>query len=69
MVQRNLMPGFIHLLPASTYRHLAEMAKLLLNAHFPVIIDAACLKFEQRDLLRQVAVELEKPFVTLHFFS
>ena len=50
-----------------TYQYLAEMAKLVLNAHFPVIIDATCLKFEQRDLLRQVAVELEVPFVILHF--
>jgi aminoglycoside phosphotransferase family enzyme/gluconate kinase len=52
-----------------TYQHLAEMAKLLLNANCPVIIDAACLKFEQRDLFRQVAVELEKPFVILHFLA
>jgi len=50
-----------------TYSYLAEMAKLVLNAHFPVIIDATCLKLEQRNLFRQVAVELEVPFVILHF--
>jgi aminoglycoside phosphotransferase family enzyme/predicted kinase len=50
-----------------TYEYLAERAKLLLNAHFPVIIDATCLKLEQRDLFRQVATELEVPFAILHF--
>jgi len=52
-----------------TYQYLAEMAKLLLNTHFPVIIDAACLKFKQRDLLRQVAIDLDVPFVILHFIA
>lgn len=51
----------------TTYQHLAKMAKVILNAHFPVIIDATCLKYDQRDLFRQVAVELEVPFVILHF--
>ncbi|MDO7598073.1 MAG: AAA family ATPase [Pseudomonadota bacterium] len=50
-----------------TYQYLAETAKLVLHANYPVIIDAACLKFEQRELLRQVATDNEVPFLIIHF--
>lgn len=40
-----------------TYRHLQESAKAVLDAGFPVIIDAAFLKTEQRELFRQLALD------------
>ena len=39
----------------STYEHLAELAEGLLDAGWPVIVDAAFLERKQRDLFRQVA--------------
>lgn len=50
-----------------TYHHLAELADLILSADYPVIIDAACLKYEQRQLFRQLAIKKNVPFVILEF--
>ncbi|NOR71690.1 MAG: AAA family ATPase [Methylomarinum sp.] len=50
-----------------TYQHLAELAEQLLNADYPVIIDATCLKYEQRNLFRQVAARNTVPFVIVEF--
>lgn len=50
-----------------TYHHLAEMAEQVLNAGYPVIIDATCLKYEQRNLFRQVAKRKKVPFVIVEF--
>lgn len=48
---------------ARTYHHLAELAETVLDAGFPVIVDAAFLKRAQRELFRQLAERLELPFV------
>ena len=45
-----------------TYRHLRETARLLLNAGWPVIVDAACLKRAERDSFRHLAEEAGVPF-------
>ena len=46
-----------------TYQHLAESAKTVLTAGFSVIIDAAFLKTEQRNLFRQLANNRQVPFI------
>ncbi len=45
-----------------TYQYLKELAKAVLEAGFPVIIDAAFLKHEQRNLFRQLADDCDVPF-------
>lgn len=45
-----------------TYRHLAHLAEILLNAGWPVIIDAACLEHWQRDLFRDLSQRLGVSF-------
>jgi uncharacterized protein len=49
-----------------TYERLAELAKTLLLAGMPVIVDAACLKRAERDLLTDVAENLGLPFALIH---
>jgi hypothetical protein len=48
-----------------TYAHLAELAATILRAGHTVIVDAAFLKYSQRDQLHAVAHELHVPFVIL----
>ncbi|TAK64774.1 bifunctional aminoglycoside phosphotransferase/ATP-binding protein [Methylobacter sp.] len=50
-----------------TYRHLKDLAKAVLEADFPVIIDAAFLKTGQRDLFRQLAADCGVPFHIVTF--
>lgn len=50
-----------------TYRHLKDLAKAVLDAGFPVIIDAAFLKTEQRELFRQLALDCGIPFHIIDF--
>lgn len=50
-----------------TYQHLKELAKAVLEAGFPVIIDAAFLKTGQRDLFRQLVVDCGVPFHIITF--
>ena len=50
-----------------TYLHLKELAKTVLDAGFPVIVDAAFLKIEQRDLFRQLATDCGVPFQLITF--
>ncbi len=45
-----------------TYRHLCGLARMALEAGFPVIVDAAFLKQEQRGLFRQLAEDCQIPF-------
>ncbi|MDI9246592.1 bifunctional aminoglycoside phosphotransferase/ATP-binding protein [Marinobacter sp. CHS3-4] len=49
-----------------TYEHLASLAKDLLLGGLPVIVDAACLKQWERDLLTDVAENLGLPFALIH---
>ncbi len=46
----------------ATYQRLARLARLILNAGFPAIVDAASLLRWQRDLFRQMAGRLAVPF-------
>ncbi|MDH4285040.1 MAG: AAA family ATPase [Gallionellaceae bacterium] len=46
-----------------TYTRLLELARELLQAGFPVIVDAAFLKQEERELFRELARDLGVPFV------
>ncbi|MGZ8258365.1 MAG: bifunctional aminoglycoside phosphotransferase/ATP-binding protein [Methylotenera sp.] len=50
-----------------TYQHLRELALAILEAGFPVIIDAAFLKSGQRNLLRQLADDCGVPFHIITF--
>jgi uncharacterized protein len=50
-----------------TYLHLAACAKTVVEAGFSVIIDAAFLKTEQRDLFRQLADECGVQFLIVDF--
>ncbi|MDK9558901.1 AAA family ATPase [Marinobacter sp. M216] len=49
-----------------TYRRLADVAGNLLAAGLPVVIDAACLKEQERSLFAKVAEEQAVPFALLH---
>ncbi|EGW21875.1 AAA family ATPase [Methylobacter tundripaludum] len=50
-----------------TYQHLKELAKAVLDAGFPAIIDAAFLKTRQRDPFRQLATDCGVPFHIITF--
>lgn len=48
-----------------TYQHLKELAQTVLQARFPVIVDAAFLKYAEREAFRQLAGEWGIPFLIL----
>ncbi len=50
-----------------TYEYLAKQAELILNADYPVIIDATFLHYQQRELFHQLALKINIPFVILEF--
>jgi aminoglycoside phosphotransferase family enzyme/predicted kinase len=50
-----------------TYRRLADLAKSVLDAGFPVIVDATFLEIGRRDQFRTIAAALAVPFVILDF--
>jgi len=50
-----------------TYRHIKGLGQAVLEAGFPVIIDAAFLKTEQRDPFRQLAADCGVPFHIIAF--
>lgn len=49
-----------------TYARLHELARSLLGAGFPVIVDAAFLKHAEREQFRQLASEMAVPFTILN---
>ena len=49
-----------------TYQRLAELSGGMLLAGLPVIVDSACLKRSERDLLTDVAENLGLPFALIH---
>ncbi|MEC7815160.1 MAG: AAA family ATPase [Pseudomonadota bacterium] len=49
-----------------TYQRLADLARDLLRAGLSVIVDAACLKEQERTLLADVAEEQAVPFALIH---
>ncbi|MDP2785263.1 MAG: AAA family ATPase, partial [Sulfurimicrobium sp.] len=52
-----------------TYRHLEQLAREILQAGFPAIVDAAFLKRAERDAFRALALELGMPFVILEMLA
>ncbi|MFU8790283.1 MAG: AAA family ATPase [Methylobacter sp.] len=50
-----------------TYQYLRELAETVLNAGFPVIIDATFLKSGQREPFRQLAADCGVPFHIISF--
>ncbi len=50
-----------------TYGHLKTLAKTVLEAGFPVIVDAAFLKAGQREMFRQLAADCGVPFHIIDF--
>lgn len=52
---------------ALTYRRLAELAVLVIEAGYPVVVDATFLRQEQREAFREQAGELGVPFAILDF--
>jgi uncharacterized protein len=50
-----------------TYARLAELARGVLKAGFPVVVDATCLKRAQRDLFADLARALDVPFCVLDY--
>ncbi|AYF90099.1 hypothetical protein D6Z43_24230 [Pseudomonas sp. DY-1] len=50
----------------ATYERLNELARAILHAGFPVVMDATFLKRDQRKAARQVAEETGTPFLILH---
>lgn len=49
-----------------TYHRLADLSKQLLATGFPVIVDAACLRENERELLDSVAENFAVPFGLIH---
>lgn len=54
---------------ARTYTHLAALARKIITAGFPVIVDAAFLRYRQREIFHTLAHELHVPFVIFHCHS
>ena len=52
---------------ARTYEQLAVLARTVIEAGYPVIIDATFLQFSRRESFRQLSVTLAVPFVLLQF--
>ncbi|MCK4742209.1 MAG: AAA family ATPase [Sulfuriflexus sp.] len=50
-----------------TYMKLAELADHVIDAGYPVIIDATCQKYEQRELFQKLAAAKQVPYVILEF--
>ena len=50
-----------------TYEHLTDLAHMVIQSGYPAIIDAAFLKYEQRDLFHRLANSMGAPFIILDF--
>lgn len=50
-----------------TYKHLAAIAECIISAGHSVIVDACFLQKAQRDIFRELALELQVPFIILEF--
>lgn len=49
----------------NTYQHLLALSRLILHSGFPLIVDAAFLRQQERTLFRELARELAVPFIIL----
>lgn len=54
---------------AATYRRLAQLARTVLAAGYPVIVDAAFLDHAQRTAFHALAAELHLPFAIIDFVA
>jgi len=52
-----------------TYDKLAELAGQVIDAGYPVVVDAACLKPEQRAQFQQLAAAKKVPYIILEFIA
>ena len=52
-----------------TYQRLMSLATETIKAGYSTIVDATFLKREQRQLFRELATQLDVPFVILHFHA
>lgn len=52
-----------------TYQQLVKIAKILLTAGYPVIVDAANLKQQQRQLFTDLAKSLQIPFMIIDYHA
>lgn len=52
-----------------TYDKLAGLAGTILDAGYSVIVDAACLKFEQRKQFQKLAETKKAPYLILEFYA
>jgi aminoglycoside phosphotransferase family enzyme/predicted kinase len=50
-----------------TYQRLVLLARTVIEAGFPVIVDATFLQYTRREQFRQLSASLAVPFVLLHF--
>ncbi|MCA9016885.1 MAG: ATP-binding protein, partial [Planctomycetaceae bacterium] len=50
-----------------TYQRLSDLAQLILQSGWNVIVDATTLKVWQRSLFRELAAQLHIPFLLLYF--
>lgn len=48
-----------------TYQHLAQVAEWIVQAHYPVVVDATFLQKAQRDTFEQLASRLQIPFLII----
>jgi hypothetical protein len=51
---------------AAVYRRLGELSLTALEAGFPVVVDAACLRRSEREALHAIARQLDVPFLILN---
>jgi predicted kinase len=54
---------------AATYRRLGELAREVVGAGYPVVVDATFLGRPERDAFRAIAEQFEAPFLILDFHS
>jgi len=50
-----------------TYQHLVHLATIVINAGYPVIVDAAFLKHKQRNMFQALSGQLNVPYIILDF--
>ena len=53
----------------ATYRRLGELAGIVLQAHYPALVDATFLKRTEREAFRALAEKHDAPFVILDFHA
>ena len=60
---------YTHSASSDTYEHLANLAAVILDSGFPVIVDATFLQEAQRQQFAKLAEKFGVPFLILHFHA